>query len=129
MKKAASISKILPPTLQSPIPLASIAKIELRHPKHRSGFPSTRAFIKRYIPPMRYYNPSFLYKTVEVEGALTSLVLFDSKDQEIKQLELKFTQTPEELLVLIQKIDKEIQEKAQNGQEKTEEGLKQEKKN
>ena len=68
---------------------------------------------------MRYYNPSFLYKTVEVEGGLTSLVLFDSKDQEIKQLELKFTQTPEELLVLIQKIDKEIQEKAQNVQEKT----------
>lgn len=119
MKKAASISKILPPTLQTPIALSSISKIELRHPKHRSGFPSTRAFIKRYIPPMRYYNPSFLYKAVEVDGVLTSLVLYDGKDQEVKQLELKFTQTPEELLAMVQKIDKEVQEKAQNTPEGT----------
>ena len=122
MKRASSISRVLPPTLQKPISLSKIAKIELRHPKHRSGFPSTRAFIQRYIPPMRYYNPSFLYRSVEVEASQkTSLVVFDGQDQEISKIEVKFKQTPEELLGIIQKIDQEYQAKANEGQEQKEE--------
>ena len=123
MKKASLISKVLPIALQTPISLQNIAKIELHHPKHKSGFPNTRSFIKKYIPSMRYYNETFVYKSMEVDLKQVKFVIFDKESQIIHEIQPEIKNSPEEILAKITKLDMEYKWKSQEKKEEKEKNI------
>lgn len=111
MKKGlAQISKELPKTLQTPIVLQNIRKIEFHFAKKHTGFGQTKEFIRTYIPPMRYYNEGFVYRPVVGENQEPKFVLYDKNDKILKEIALKGMET-EKILEGIQNIDKDLKEK------------------
>lgn len=109
-KLLSRVSQELPKTLQTPVKLENIGKIEYHHLKKRPGFRCTREFIKTWIPPMRYYNEDFIYKPVVSENKTPKFVIFNKENQIISELEPKIME-PEKILESIQKIDKEYVKK------------------
>ena len=108
-KAIAVITTVLPETLQTPIVLKNIQRIEFHHQKHQNGGTYTTAFIRKYIPPMRFYNENFIYKSILTEKKGPKLVIFDKKEQIISEFTC-FGRKPESLLKKIQRIDEKASE-------------------
>ena len=106
-RKAAALCKVLPENLQTPIPLKNITKLEFHHKKGQNGSPSTRAFIKTWIPALRYYNEEFVFQHVFLEAKGPKLMLFDKNQQKVEEIFPVFM-TPEAIIEKIKAADSKI---------------------
>ena len=98
---------LLPKSLKQEIFFKNISKIEILHKKRSALYINTLVFIKRYGPPIKYYNENLKWERKLDETRKTPIIHIYGKDaSRIASVE-SGNLLPDEIFERIQKLDEE----------------------
>lgn len=99
------IAKLLPKLLRNEIKLSKVERIELIHAKNPFYFASAYAFMKNFIPPMRYYNEKFVFSRSIKPKTRATFIIYDKENNKLGEIETR-TLNADQILEKIISMDK-----------------------